>query len=210
MPRPRTTQELFSGWCGADGGPVDHYFPPGATRSICGRHPFHPGHAKLGPGSDRCRECLRRLGERPDLPSPLPCDPIEPELPPPPPSPSIPPKAVAYHGRRTPHEPCVVLRELAGEIFEPLMQRLNLYRVGRGELDWGPGDGRVSVGASRLAIAILGDHLSDDRRARALFWKFKQEVVVAICNDRWTLSAEDVAAWLAMQGDLPATPNNPE
>ena len=48
-------------------------------------------------------------------------------------------------------------------------------------------------GPAQLALAILSDHLADDRQALDLYQRFKWAVVVELPRRRsWTLTSQDI------------------
>jgi hypothetical protein len=87
-------------------------------------------------------------------------------------------------------------RNLAGALVtvdgEPLPPRLDLRRFNRTGFDW------TYVGAAprQLALALLADHLGDDRKALMLCDGF-MEAVVAHLDNAWRLTSDDIAEALA-------------
>ena len=87
-------------------------------------------------------------------------------------------------------------RSLAGALVTvngtPLAPRLDLRRFNRTGFDW------TYVGAAprQLALALLADHLGDDRKALALCEGF-METVVAQLDNAWRLTSDEIAEALA-------------
>ncbi|HVO14782.1 MAG TPA: DUF6166 domain-containing protein [Alphaproteobacteria bacterium] len=57
-------------------------------------------------------------------------------------------------------------------------------------------------GPAQLALALLADHLGDDKKALALYKGFMREVVANLDNS-WRLTSADIDAALAMLGHAP-------
>lgn len=72
---------------------------------------------------------------------------------------------------------------------KPLPLCLNLARHSPTGFEWG----YCGSGPSQLALALLSDHLNDDRAALALYQEFKFAVVASLPAE-WTLTSEQVAA----------------
>jgi Family of unknown function (DUF6166) len=87
-------------------------------------------------------------------------------------------------------------RSLAGALVTvdgaPLPPRLDLRRFNRTGFDW------TYVGAAprQLALALLADHLGDDRTALALCDGF-METVVAHLDNAWRLTSDEITEALA-------------
>ena len=77
------------------------------------------------------------------------------------------------------------IRVLAGG--EPLDERYDLKKFTSGGFEW------TYEGAepSQLALALLADHLGDDRKALELCHPFMREVVANFEND-WELTSEEI------------------
>ena len=67
----------------------------------------------------------------------------------------------------------------------PLDPRLDLYNHGPTGFEWGYG----GSGPAQLALAILADHLNDDRQALNLYQHFKWIVVSTLPRRGWTLTS---------------------
>ena len=69
----------------------------------------------------------------------------------------------------------------------PLDERYDLKRFTKGGFEW------TYEGAepSQLALALLADHLGDDRKALDLTAQFMQKVIANLEND-WTLTTDDI------------------
>ena len=87
-------------------------------------------------------------------------------------------------------------RGLAGALVTvngaPLPPRLDLHRFNRTGFDWT----YVGPAPRQLALALLADHLGDDRQALALCEGFT-ETVVAHLDNAWRLTSADIDAALA-------------
>lgn len=71
---------------------------------------------------------------------------------------------------------------------EPLDPRLDLWNHSFG-FNWGYG----GSGPAQLALAILADHLGDDRQAVMLYQAFKWAVVAQMPIDEpWELTSEEI------------------
>ncbi len=67
----------------------------------------------------------------------------------------------------------------------PLDPRLDLYNHSPTGFEWG----YCGSGPAQLALAILADHLADDREALNLYQRFKWAVVVGLPRRRWILTS---------------------
>jgi len=67
----------------------------------------------------------------------------------------------------------------------PLNPRLDLYNHSPTGFEWG----YCGSGPAQLALAILADHLADDREALNLYQRFKWAVVVGLPRRRWILTS---------------------
>jgi hypothetical protein len=73
----------------------------------------------------------------------------------------------------------------------PLNPRFDLKQFSSMGFEWTyEGDG-----PRQLALALLADHLSDDRKALALTEKFMREVV-SVLDNAWSLTGEEIDAAL--------------
>jgi hypothetical protein len=71
----------------------------------------------------------------------------------------------------------------------PLNPRLDLYNHSPTGFEWG----YCGSGPAQLALAILADHLGDDREALNLYQRFKWAVIAELPrNCRWTLTSHDI------------------
>jgi hypothetical protein len=70
----------------------------------------------------------------------------------------------------------------------PLNPRLDLYNHSPTGFEWG----YCGSGPAQLALAILADHLGDDRQALNVYQRFKWAVVVELPLKHWTLTGHDV------------------
>ena len=71
----------------------------------------------------------------------------------------------------------------------PLNPRLDLYNHSPTGLEWG----YAGSGPAQLALAILADHLGDDREALNLYQCFKWAVITELPRDkRWILTSRDI------------------
>jgi len=91
-----------------------------------------------------------------------------------------------YEGRR---EGYAVLVTVNGH---PLNPRLDLWNHSPTGFEWGYG----GSGPAQLALALLADHLSDDRQALDIYQRFKWAVVAGLPKKRWTLSGHEIDQWL--------------
>lgn len=83
-----------------------------------------------------------------------------------------------YEGRR---EGYAVIVTVDGRPLDP---RLDLYNHSPTGFEWG----YAGSGPAQLALAILADHLGDDREALDLYQRFKWAIVVALPRRRWILT----------------------
>jgi Family of unknown function (DUF6166) len=67
----------------------------------------------------------------------------------------------------------------------PLNPRLDLYNHSPTGFQWG----YCGSGPAQLALAILADHLADDREALNLYQRFKWAVIVGLPRRRWMLNS---------------------
>lgn len=70
----------------------------------------------------------------------------------------------------------------------PLAPRLDLANKSPTGFEWGYG----GSGPGQLALAILADHLQDDREALRLYQEFKWRVVAGWEGRTWRLTGKDV------------------
>ena len=70
----------------------------------------------------------------------------------------------------------------------PLNPRLDLWNHSPTGFEWGYG----GSGPAQLALALLADHLGDDRKAVELHQPFKWAVVAKLPKQGWTLTTEQI------------------
>jgi hypothetical protein len=101
--------------------------------------------------------------------------------------------ASPYEGRR---EHSAVVVTVNGR---PLNPRLDLYNHSPTGFEWGYG----GSGPSQLALAIVADHLGNDREALNLYQRFKWAVIAELPrNKRWILTSHDIDRVLQAIRDL--------
>ena len=91
-----------------------------------------------------------------------------------------------YEGRREGHAVLVTVNSC------PLNPRLDLWNHSPTGFEWG----YSGSGPAQLALAILADHLSDDRQALDIYQRFKWEVVAELPKKGWILSSDEIDASL--------------
>ena len=86
-------------------------------------------------------------------------------------------------------------RSLAGALVtvdgRPLSPRHDLKLLSKAGFEWT----YEGAGPGQLALALLADHLGDDRQALALYERFMREVVANLDN-AWRLTSVDIDAAL--------------
>jgi hypothetical protein len=87
-----------------------------------------------------------------------------------------------YEGRRVGHAVDVTVND------RPLNPRLDLWNHSPTGFEWGYG----GSGPSQLALALLADHLGDDKQAVSLYQSFKSAVVAKLPGRGWTLTSEQI------------------
>ena len=87
-----------------------------------------------------------------------------------------------YEGRR---EGYAVLVTVNGR---PLNPRLDLWNHSPTGFEWGYG----GSGPAQLALALLADHLADDRQALDIYQRFKWAVVAGMPKKGWTLNSREI------------------
>jgi hypothetical protein len=70
----------------------------------------------------------------------------------------------------------------------PLNPRLDLWNHSPSGFEWG----YCGSGPAQLALALLADHLADDRQALDLYQRFKWAVVTELPRKRWTLTSREL------------------
>jgi hypothetical protein len=96
-----------------------------------------------------------------------------------------------YVGRRTPEEGCQV-EKVTDAGAEPLDLRFDLRRHSPSGAEWGYG----GSGPAQLALAIICDVTQDDRLSSRYYQQFKREVVARLPKDGFSLTAEEIRAWI--------------
>jgi len=89
-----------------------------------------------------------------------------------------------YEGKREGYVAMVIANGL------PLKPRLDLWNHSPTGFEWG----YCGSGPAQLALALLADHLGDDREAVVLHQDFKQAVVARFDSRGWTLTSEQIQA----------------
>jgi hypothetical protein len=84
-----------------------------------------------------------------------------------------------YEGWREGH---AVIVTVDGRSLNP---RLDLYNHSPTGFEWG----YCGSGPAQLALAILADHLADDRQALDVYQRFKWAVVMKLPKTRWMLNS---------------------
>ena len=87
-----------------------------------------------------------------------------------------------YEGRREGH---AVLVTVNGR---PLNPRLDLWNHSPTGFEWG----YSGSGPAQLALALVADHLTDDRQALDTYQRFKWAVVTELPKKGWTLSSREI------------------
>ena len=72
---------------------------------------------------------------------------------------------------------------------KPLPQRTDIAKLSSDGFEWSY-EGQAPA---QLALALLADHLGDDRRAYALHEQFMRDVVANFANE-WEMTSDDIAA----------------
>ena len=80
-----------------------------------------------------------------------------------------------------------------GEALDP---RLDLENKSPTGFAWG----YSGSGPAQLALAILADHLGDDDTALEYFQDFKRAFIATAPEEGFTLTSEQIDAWVAQQG----------
>ena len=91
-----------------------------------------------------------------------------------------------YEGRRQGH---AVIVTVDGR---PLNPRLDLWNHSPTGFEWG----YCGSGPAQLALALLADHLANDRQALDIYQRFKWAVVAELPKKRWTLTSGEIDAVL--------------
>lgn len=99
-----------------------------------------------------------------------------------------------YRGRRE-RTGCIVEVYLDGKKSHDLDARLDIRMHSPNGMDWG----YFGPGPSQLALAILADATGNKRIAEAYHEDFRRAFVADLPFIRWTLTSEEVHAWLVRQ-----------
>ncbi len=91
-----------------------------------------------------------------------------------------------YRGRREGYAALVTVND------RPLNPRLDLWNHSPTGFEWGYG----GSGPAQLALALLADHIGDDREAVRLHQDFKQVVVTRLSYRLWELTGSQMDSWL--------------
>ena len=97
-----------------------------------------------------------------------------------------------YTGRRGPQGCVVWVIDENGE-RKPLNPRRELRNHSPTGFEWGYG----GSGPAQLALAILAEHLGDDRAALNRYQRFKWACIAQIRSASWSLSSEEIDNCLA-------------
>lgn len=76
---------------------------------------------------------------------------------------------------------------------EPLNPRLDLANKSPSGFEWG----YLGSGPAQLALAILADYLSDDKKAQSLYQLFKEKAIAPIQEDAWSMDSSEIDRALA-------------
>lgn len=87
-----------------------------------------------------------------------------------------------YEGKRS-YGQCSVT--VNGRVLDP---RLDLCFHSPDGFEWG----YCGSGPAQLALAILADHLSDDRQALDMYHRFKWAMIAGLPRRHWTLTSQDI------------------
>lgn len=88
-----------------------------------------------------------------------------------------------YEGRRQGYAVVVTVNG------RPLNPRLDLWNHSPTGFEWG----YCGSGPAQLALAIVADHLADDRQALDVYQRFKWAVIAELPRSRsWTLTSRDI------------------
>jgi hypothetical protein len=93
-----------------------------------------------------------------------------------------------YEGRRCGHAVDVTVNG------QPLDPRLDLWNHSPTGFEWG----YAGSGPAQLALALLADHLGDDKRALTLHQDFKWAVVTKLPQPAWTLTSDQIEETVRM------------
>ena len=92
-------------------------------------------------------------------------------------------KMKVYKGSRNEHHELMVTVNGI-----PLNHRFDLFNHCREGFECGHG----GVGAAQLALAMLADHLGNDRQAMTMCQSFKWEVISKLDRDHWCLTSHQI------------------
>src|SRR5206468_1603489 len=91
-----------------------------------------------------------------------------------------------YEGRREGYAALVTVNG------RPLNPRLDLWNHSPTGFEWGYG----GSGPAQLALALIADHLADDRQALDIYQRFKWAVITELPKKGWILSSDAIDASL--------------
>ena len=74
----------------------------------------------------------------------------------------------------------------------PLNPRLDLWNHSPSGFEWGYG----GSGPAQLALALLADHLADDKLAVTLHQEFKRIVIARLPYRNWELTSDQMNSWI--------------
>jgi hypothetical protein len=97
-----------------------------------------------------------------------------------------------YTGRRGPHGCVVWVIDGSGK-RKPLNPRRELRNHSPTGFEWGYG----GSGPAQLALAVLAEHLGDDRAALNLYQDFKWACIAQMRGCNWSLSSDEIDNCLA-------------
>lgn len=87
-----------------------------------------------------------------------------------------------YRGRRDGSQVIVTVNDIL------LNPRLDLCDHSPTGFEWG----YVGSGPAQLALALLAEHLNDDKEALLLYQGFKRMLVLRLSKVRWTLTTQQI------------------
>ena len=91
-----------------------------------------------------------------------------------------------YEGRREGYAAIVTVNGA------PLNPRFDLWNHSPTGFEWAYG----GSGPAQLALAVLADHLADDRKALEFYQRFKWLVIAELPRKGWTLTSQNIEAVL--------------
>jgi uncharacterized protein DUF6166 len=87
-----------------------------------------------------------------------------------------------YKGERTNNQTLVTVN---GTSLDP---RFDLWLHSLDGFEWGHG----TSGSAQLALAVLANHLNDDKQALALHYPFMSTVIAKMSQDEWQLTSQQI------------------